>query len=99
MAKGGKAAARKGARIERKAKSQLEKEGWLVNKAGGSFGLFDLIAIHPDRDHAKLIQVKSNRTVYGKRRKKLESFQVPFFCRKEIWVHYDYEGFEMEVLP
>lgn len=49
----------KGARRERQARDILQAEGYLVTKAGGSLGAFDLVAIGESMD--RLVQVKSNR--------------------------------------
>ena len=38
----------KGDRWERECRDMLESEGYLVTKAGGSLGMFDLIAIGND---------------------------------------------------
>ncbi len=43
---------------ERKVKRMLEAEGWFVVRAAGSFGLCDLICLHPSED-AMLVEVKS----------------------------------------
>lgn len=50
---------RKGARRELQAVKLLEHNGYLVTKAGGSLGAFDIIAV--GKTHDRLIQVKSNR--------------------------------------
>ncbi|MGE5444786.1 MAG: hypothetical protein ACM3SR_09315 [Ignavibacteriales bacterium] len=81
----------KGSRIERKAKAQLERQGFqLVVKSGASLGLFDLIAVGVDFDHALLVQVKANRMPGKAEMDRLKAFQVPCFCRKEIWIFKDY---------
>lgn len=49
----------KGSRRERQARNILEKDGYLVTKAGASLGAFDIIAIKPG--DVRLVQVKSNR--------------------------------------
>lgn len=50
----------KGARSELKVRDQLLVDGWYVTKAGGSLGLWDLIALHPSGT-TRLVQVKTNR--------------------------------------
>ena len=47
----------RGSRAERKVKAQLEGEGWLVVKAGGSLGAADLLACRAGR--IMLVQVKA----------------------------------------
>lgn len=63
----------KGARSERKVKKEQEKEGWYVVKAGGSLGLWDLVALHPNGT-VKFLQVKSNRMPSTTERKRLQTF-------------------------
>ncbi|NIN66082.1 MAG: hypothetical protein GTO63_15585 [Anaerolineae bacterium] len=63
----------KGARSERKVKKKLEKMGYFVTKAGGSLGLWDLVAISKGGT-ALVIQVKTNRKPSGKEMEKLQRF-------------------------
>lgn len=82
----------KGNRAERKAKALLAERGYdLVMKSGASLGLFDLIAVGVDYDHALLIQVKSNRMPCKSEMDRLRAFQCPNFCRKQVWVFRDRE--------
>lgn len=54
----------KGSRIERKAKAQLERQGFqLVVKSGASLGLFDLIAVGVDFDHALILIKASDQNI------------------------------------
>jgi Holliday junction resolvase-like predicted endonuclease len=82
-------AKQKGNRQERKARKILEATGYLVTKAGGSLGLFDLIA--ENRQRVRHIQVKSNRLPDPAERKKMLSVkgQLPQNSTIEIWVYYD----------
>lgn len=77
----------KGTRNERRAKATLEAESWLVVRAAGSLGLFDLVALHVDHG-VKLIQVKTNRRPGGKELNPLRSF-LCYPWRKEVWVYWD----------
>lgn len=82
---------RKGSRNELKAKALLEKMGYEpVTKSGGSLGIFDLIGLGPDFDHALLIQVRSNRKPGKSEMDLLKALQCPGFCRKQAWVIRDY---------
>ena len=63
----------KGNRSEYKVRDHYEKQGAYVIRAGGSFGLWDLLAIHPDRSY--LIQVKTNRNPSRAELEKLKAFQ------------------------
>jgi Holliday junction resolvase len=67
----------KGARSELKVRDQLLEDGWYVTKAGGSLGLWDLIAIHPGGT-TRLIQVKTNRRPRPAERVKLLDFSSRF---------------------
>jgi Holliday junction resolvase len=77
----------KGSRRERQAREILELAGYHVLKAGGSLGIFDLVALGPQG--ARLIQVKSNRNVRTVEREQLELFPRPPYASKEIWIFFD----------
>jgi Holliday junction resolvase len=46
---GGASPRRRGDYFERQAKAELERQGWLVVRAGGSLGPADLMAVSRDR--------------------------------------------------
>lgn len=48
----------KGSRLEREYRHKLEADGWWVIRAGGSLGLFDLVAL--SKTKIRLISVKPN---------------------------------------
>jgi len=73
----------KGSRAEHKARRILEASGYLVLKAGGSLGLFDLVALGPM--DLKCIQVKANGYCSAVEREQLQLAVVPANCSKEIW--------------
>jgi hypothetical protein len=79
---------RKGARNEARCRRALEAAGYLVTKAGGSLGLFDLIALGP-RD-VRAIQVKSgtNRLSPLEREAIKELTLAPCVSR-EYWLYLD----------
>ena len=77
----------KGARRERQARKILETAGYYVVKAGGSLGIFDLVALGPQG--ARLIQCKSNEKPRPAERERLELFPRLPYCSKELWVFYD----------
>ena len=77
----------KGARRERQARKILEAAGYHVVKAGGSLGVFDLVALGPQG--ARLIQVKSNEKPRPAERERLELFPRLSYCSKELWIFYD----------
>lgn len=89
----------KGNRRERQAKKSLEEQGYLVTKAGGSLGIWDLVGLKVEglaRDGyyvACCIQVKSNRMPGKEEMKRLnESAKrlYPDVCC-EIWIYKDYQ--------
>ena len=71
----------KGSRSERKIRDELLEIGWYVTKAGGSFGLWDLIAIFPGgpaRSRVRVVQVKTNRNPSKEETQKLRQFAKDF---------------------
>ena len=75
-----------GRRLEYKAKEELEKNKYVVIRASGSHGVFDLIAIR--HDIIRLIQIKKTRkkVSYGKEIEGISKLDVPKSCRKELWI-------------
>jgi Holliday junction resolvase-like predicted endonuclease len=82
-------AKRKGSRQERRARKILEAAGYLVTKAGGSLGLFDLIA--ENRQGVRHVQVKSNRLPSPVEREDMQAAKanLPTNSTIEIWIFYD----------
>jgi len=77
-----------GLQKEREAKHMLEKEGWHSIRARGSFGLYDVVAMHPAKGW-KLIQVKSTKQKYVSFKKdinKIISHKIPVNTQKEFWI-------------
>ncbi len=80
---------RKGSRAERRAIRILERAGYVCTKAGGSLGLFDVIAI--DALSVRCVQVKSGGSYCSTiDRGELERLAVPEHVTKEIWRFPDY---------
>ncbi len=87
----------KGARRERQARIILERAGYLVTRAAGSLGVFDIVALGPHG--VRLVQVKSNEKPRPAERERLELFPRLPYCTKELWVFYDRQREpEIEVL-
>lgn len=94
---------RKGSYFELKAKKQLERWGFVVEKAKRSrfqgtdfYGLFDLICV--DGKTVKFIQVadcKKPKEWFAR----AERFQVPANCSKELWVYRERQGFRLIWIP
>lgn len=91
----------KGARNELKCRDFFVDRGYLVTKAGGSLGVFDIIAIN--NSEVLLIQVKSNRRIPRHERNVLDEVLLTKLDRQitrgrvEIleWVWYDREGYRV----
>lgn len=86
----GSARKAKGARRERQARDILITKGYLVTKAGGSLGAFDLVAIGPDDD--RLVQVKSNRPPGRQEMAILKDLAAKFtraWRKIELWIFRD----------
>lgn len=71
----------KGRRTELKARKQLERAGYLVDKKPRTrylspdiFQLFDLIALNPKTRHLKFIQVKSTASGFYSAKKKIKDW-------------------------
>jgi Holliday junction resolvase len=74
----------KGARAEHRAIRLLEALGYYCCRAGGSLGLFDIVAI--GAGDLRCIQVKSG-TQYASHveREQLQELRLPTWASKEIW--------------
>jgi Holliday junction resolvase len=84
----------KGKRGEYKTQTYLEERGWYSTLAGGSIGIFDIWAIHPDKEHMLLIQVKHQKRNSKPAPKEMDimtDFRVPHFARKQVWIWIDYK--------
>ena len=89
-------AKQKGARRERQCRKTMEEAGWWVMKAGGSLGLFDIVALGPMS--ILLIQVKSNRPPGKKEMQALEEFRAPAYAVKQVWIYKDGGKVEIRTL-
>ena len=79
----------KGSRNERRVIKFLKELGYDCTKAGGSLGIFDIIAVN--RQDIRLIQVKSNRMPAPLEMETIRDFKnYPACGRKEVWVWHDY---------
>jgi Holliday junction resolvase len=56
----------KGRRYEYLVKDKLEKEGYIVIRASGSHGKWDLVAVHPVLKDIRLIQIKYKKNLKSK---------------------------------
>lgn len=79
---------RKGTKAERKCIDLLEATGYICTKAGGSLGLFDVIAVGPQ--DVKLIQVKCGSSRLSPlEREAIVERPVPAGVSKEYWLFLD----------
>lgn len=86
----------KGSRNERRSRDIYLKRGFYVIKAGGSLGMWDIVALGPDG--VDLVQVKSNRNPPKDEMAILKAF-VPFhYCRKLLHVWKDYQREPVETV-
>jgi hypothetical protein len=74
----------KGARAEQKTKKRLVAAGYYCQKAGGSLGMFDLVAI--GRLDTRCIQVKAGKQYCSRvEREQIQGIRMPPHHTKEIW--------------
>lgn len=73
----------KGTRWERDCQKMLEHEGYIVTRAGGSLGMFDLIA--RGRGGNRYIQCKCNSWGSPAERDAIKNLQRPPGTSDEIW--------------
>ena len=62
------------------------------------FGLFDVVALHPEGKHIRFIQCKTNCKADKATREAIENLAMPVGCIKEIWVWFDWKGFTKWVI-
>lgn len=81
---------RKGSRAELRAIRILEAAGYVCTKAGGSLGVFDVIALGPK--DVRCIQVKAGKRPWLSpvEREAIEGIAVPANVSKELWKMPDY---------
>ncbi len=80
---------RKGTRAERKTIALLESRGYCCTRAGGSLGVFDVVAI--GANDVKAIQVKAGTARLSRvERDAIAALQVPASVSREYWRWPDY---------
>jgi len=88
--------------IKKKAREELESEGFLVMGSKGCKGIADLVAI--DLNMFRLIQIKStkSRTTACRMEESIRALSkliVPINCRKELWTwRGNYKKWKKDVL-
>ena len=97
----------KGSRREREVRDLLREQGYEVTRAGGSLGMFDLVATPVSEDCLKdacgnylvrYIQVKSNRWPPVAERRRMEEAGIRGPHSREIWRCNDYRGWQVLAL-
>jgi len=93
----------KGSRKEKLCADELREQGYIIWKTIRHkylnidlFGLFDVVALHPEGVHILFIQVKSNK-IDNATRVKIQDLKMPSNCHKQIWVWKDYKGWTKEI--
>jgi Holliday junction resolvase len=79
--------ARKGARVERRARRLLESLGFTVVRSSASKGVADLVAF--DGVCIRLVQIKCNGYASAIERERLKAVALPSCGTKEIWRYVD----------
>ena len=75
---------RKGSRAERRCMGILEAAGYVCTRAGGSLGVFDVIALGPH--DVRCIQVKAGgKYLSGLEREVIQGLKVPGNVSRECW--------------
>jgi Holliday junction resolvase len=87
----------KGTRVERLARKLLEEAGFYVIRAGGSLGVFDLVAIPKYFGKVKCIQVKANKKPDKEEMRRIHqvAMTLPSYCVAEVWIKKDYSGWDI----
>jgi len=94
---------RKGSRIELRVRDEL-KSSYYVTKAGGSLGVFDIIAIPSlqvlidAKAPCLAIQVKANRKPSPAEVQQMLDINLPPYFEKQYWVKPDRKGWRITVL-
>lgn len=93
---------KKGSRKEKLCADELKAQGYIIWKTIRHrflqidvFGLFDVLALHPNGEHILFIQVKSNACP-NETRDKIRALKMPTGCEKEIWIWKDRKGWIKE---
>ena len=83
---------KKGYRVEKRCADELKAGGYLIWKTIrvkyqniDLFGLFDVVALHPEGHHILFIQCKSTRCD-NETRDKIRKLKMPESCQKWIYI-------------
>ena len=92
----------KGSRTEKRCSDELKEQGYIIWKTIrvkhqniDLFGLFDVVALHPEGDHILFIQCKTNQCD-NKTRDAVRKLKMPASCHKWIWIWKDRKGWIKE---
>lgn len=90
----------KGYRTEKRCVDELKEQGYIIWKTIrvqfqniDLFGLFDIVALHPEGKYIRFIQCKTNRCD-KQTRERIKELKMPDKCQKEIWIWKDRIGWE-----
>ena len=98
----GKKTVAKGYRTEKRCADELKEQGYIIwntirvqYQNIDLFGLFDVVALHPQGAYILFIQCKTNRAD-NKAREAIMALKMPQSCRKEMWIWVDRKGWRKE---
>ena len=87
----------RGVYLERQARDELVKQGYVVVRSAGSRGPMDLVAI--GAEEILLIQVKKKSSNVSSGRDGLDGFLCPSNCKKQLWVKAPRKDWEITDVP
>ena len=87
----------RGVYLERRARDELVKRGYVVVRSAGSRGPIDLVAV--GADEVLFIQVKKKSSSIRAGTEGLESFVCPSNCKKQLWVKEPRKDWEITDVP
>lgn len=90
---------KKGLNTEKKCANELKGQGYTVWKTMrvrfaniDLWGLFDVVAVHPEGEHILFIQCKTNALPSPAQRQAIRALKLPENCEKWAWIWYDRKG-------
>ena len=92
----------KGCRVEKRCADELRGQGYLIWKTIrvqfqniDLWGLFDVVALHPEGNHILFIQCRTNQA-RNDIRDAIRKLKMPPGCQKWLWIWKDRKGWIKE---